>query len=774
MRHKPAISKAVSLPAIDLETRVERSLSYRHDLSILEEDWQNSSQQLGITSSTSSFDVCHCCGQQFCENLDYYNRTIRKLESDTRLAAEIGQGLLHKHETFVTESNQQKAQLEKQVTEYHQKLIELEQSLDELENEKDQLLSDKNKWLWEYQKSQKILDETVSDLQMANEKCKQLSMELKSKSEELEKLRLFKFMVRNSESREEMLTSKLEDTNQELALCRRNELVLESKMKKLRMRYGIYSIAYFNKKQKTKIGSVETLHDTHEQLTKHLEQNISSHRTVDNEDAIKCISADQNNSTDDLIHLIKELSLSNAKLKSELLSCKDQLLEAQEEVVALGQMEGKQKIRRVAAFKEKKKTEPVPVRSETFLPAPIPSVSSSLPTSSVTGPPLSDTSPIVHHHYHYYLKNNQSQIPDDMKSSSSTQTNTSQESSLHQLDMIEVKCKTNSIRESPSQSDMSLGKRDEDTPFVVLREYVTQLLDKLRGSDTRALNRQLRRAFDIQELSRMSNAMIENILLEIEALDSRFLWWTDTTGDFFPLLELLKDMLKELGLLKSTINELQLAYVKKIEESEQRVQEEVIKKRQQQRKQYLQHHRKSDMLDTKPLSWFTNIFITRSPKTMRRSSGRHNSYDSNFHTGSTMTNTSTLMVIEDEPIAEEEESSGVHKHPEEDNPVPRIAGRNTFPRPIPEMPVKRKPKPVYMPHSVPSLGGGGPFASPQMHASSSTGTSNRAHLGVRNKRSYPRVHIDYEGIGPAAIRPIPSDRDLSGTTNFSSSWLGGK
>ena len=87
MRHKPAISKAVSLPAIDLETRVERSLSYRHDLSILEEDWQNSSQQLGITSSTSSFDVCHCCGQQFCENLDYYNRTIRKLESDTRLAA---------------------------------------------------------------------------------------------------------------------------------------------------------------------------------------------------------------------------------------------------------------------------------------------------------------------------------------------------------------------------------------------------------------------------------------------------------------------------------------------------------------------------------------------------------------------------------------------------------------------------------------------------------------------------------------------------------------
>ncbi|KAI8386990.1 hypothetical protein BD560DRAFT_486544 [Blakeslea trispora] len=773
MRHKPSISKAISLPAIDLEARVERSLNYRHDLSLLEEDWHNSSQQLGVSTSTSTFDVCHCCGQQFCENLDYYNRTIRKLESDTRLAAEIGQGLLHKHETFVIESNQQKAQLEKQVTESRQKIIELEQSLDEVENEKDQLSNDKSKWLWEYQKSQKILDETVSDLQIANEKCKQLSMELKSKSEELEKLRLFKFMVRNSESREEMLTSKLEDTNQELALCRRNELVLESKIKKLRMRY-------------------ETLHDTHEQLTKHLEQRVNSspsalHRSVDE---TKQFSRTNQSSTDDLIHLIKELSLSNAKLKSDLMSCKDQLLEAQDEVVALSQKEdsskgGNQKIRRTASFKERKskhsKTdsmEPVPIRSETFLPAPIPSVSSSLPTSSMMGPPLSDTSPIVHHHYHYYLKNNQNQVSDDMKSSSSTQTSTSQESSFHQLDIHEDNEKSaSSVSKTSSPSDALVSKRNEDTPFAILREYVTQVLDKLRGSDTRTLNRHLRRAFDIQELSSMSNAMIENILLEADALDARFIWLKDVTGDFFPLLELLKDMLKELGLLKSTINELQVAYVKKIEESELRVQDEIIKKRQQ-RKQYLQHHRRTDMMDAKPLSWFANIFITRTPKTIRRTSARHNSYDSTFHPGSTMTNASTLMVIEDEPIAEVGESLG--KHHEEDNHIHRISARNSnvFPHPIPEMPIKRKQKTVYTPHSVPSIGGGGPFSHPAqpppMHASSSTGTSNRTHLGLRNKRSYPRVHIDYEGIGPATIRPIPSDRDLSGTANFSSSWLGGK
>lgn len=44
---------------------------------------------------------------------------------------------------------------------------------------------------------------------MANEKSCQLSAELKARSTELEKLRLFKFMVRHSESREEALTSKV-------------------------------------------------------------------------------------------------------------------------------------------------------------------------------------------------------------------------------------------------------------------------------------------------------------------------------------------------------------------------------------------------------------------------------------------------------------------------------------------------------------------------------------------------------------------------------------
>ncbi|KAI8642571.1 hypothetical protein BD408DRAFT_179851 [Parasitella parasitica] len=225
-------------------------------MSTLEEDWISNQQiVLGTPSSVSSslFEACRCCSRQNCENLEYYNRTMRKLESDTRLAAELGQGLLHRHETHVTESNHQRAQLEKQINECHERIAGLEQSLDDVENEKDAISKQKNKWLWEYQKRQKILDETVADLEMTNDKCNQLSMDLRAKESELEKLRLYKFMARQAESNEAILTSKLKDTNQELAICRKNELVLESKIKKLKMRY-------------------ESLCSNHEQLSRQVQE----------------------------------------------------------------------------------------------------------------------------------------------------------------------------------------------------------------------------------------------------------------------------------------------------------------------------------------------------------------------------------------------------------------------------------------------------------------------------------------------------------------------
>jgi hypothetical protein len=107
MRHRSTItSPATPLLPVDIESRsqlTERSstLEYQHNLAILEEDWQNSQQQLGTPSSVSSslFDICRCCGRQDCENLEYFNRMMKKLESDTRLAA----GKIINHSIFFGE-----------------------------------------------------------------------------------------------------------------------------------------------------------------------------------------------------------------------------------------------------------------------------------------------------------------------------------------------------------------------------------------------------------------------------------------------------------------------------------------------------------------------------------------------------------------------------------------------------------------------------------------------------------------------------------------------
>ncbi|PHZ14857.1 uncharacterized protein RHIMIDRAFT_235610 [Rhizopus microsporus ATCC 52813] len=601
--------------------------------------------------SCSLFDVCNCCGKQNCETLEYFNKTIKKLESDTRLAAEIGQGLLHKHETFVAESNQQTAKLNKQLEEYHIRIHDLEQSLEQVENQKDELLQEKNKLCWEHQKRQKMLDETVSDLEITNEKCQQLTAELESKNSELEKLRVFKFMVRQSELREETLTSKLEDTYQELAICRKNELLLESKIKKLRTKY-------------------ESLYNAYEQLTRETNNNVSNpgsmthHPTFmannnsnSHQTAVKPTHAKYHKprlppkNDDEFVDYIKEISSTNTKLKSDILSYKEQLSEAREEIVSLNQkiqdntppdtiyrnnnnnnnntttlereiMNNKRK-KRAASVKSKDKVQNVPIRSKTTIIPPLPTVSSSMPTTSMatTGNAASSHgNAIVHHHYHYYVKNNNNE-------ESSTSSCADFDCYDETIITTEKRNKPMMTKEpknlvlSPSTSLSTTRNAPDEAklrfPFAILQDQVSQIVNRLRGSDIRVLNRKLKRAFDIVELSSMSNSVIENILMDIDTLDNRFLWMKEEVEEeltaFFPFLEVLKNTLKELGSAKITVNDLQMAYVQKIEENEIRVEEEIMKKRQQKRKQ------SANNKEVSPMAWLTNIFYKSSSSTSNSS-----------------------------------------------------------------------------------------------------------------------------------------------------------
>ncbi|KAG1193899.1 hypothetical protein G6F35_013454 [Rhizopus arrhizus] len=183
-------------------------------------------------------DSCRCCNKINCENLQALVYAIKKLEEDARLAAEIGQSLLHKHEKYVTESNEIKLRLENQLSQAQERVLELEQLLIQSDTVKHDLEQEKNKLTWEWQKTQKILDETQLEAESCNQRSNQLINELNIKTKEVEKLRACKLMARQADIREDNLMSALEDVKQELAASRKSELLLESKYKKLKLKYG--------------------------------------------------------------------------------------------------------------------------------------------------------------------------------------------------------------------------------------------------------------------------------------------------------------------------------------------------------------------------------------------------------------------------------------------------------------------------------------------------------------------------------------------------------
>lgn len=131
----------------------------------------------------------------------------------------------------------------------------------------------------------------------------------------------------------------------------------------------------------------------------------------------------------------------------------------------------------------------------------------------------------------------------------------------------------------------------------------------------------------------MSNSIIENIVTDVDSFRTRFLWVEDASLvkqetwiqdvsmlEFFPIIGLVQEMLKEIGQLRTTMNDLQVEYVKKVEESDIRLEEEVLRKQQLQKQQQKQHQQqqqqqftnKDQSKTSSALTWLSNVF-QRSP-----------------------------------------------------------------------------------------------------------------------------------------------------------------
>jgi hypothetical protein len=152
----------------------------------------------------------------------------------------------------------------------------------------------------------------------------------------------------------------------------------------------------------------------------------------------------------------------------------------------------------------------------------------------------------------------------------------------------------------------------QQNPYQSLFNIGCCIMDRLKGTDLLALNRRLKRTFDILELSSLSNNLIENILADVENLRERFRWVedlrkndeikTDEKGisgnyesndnydnlnqkdpftfspeNFLPLTHFMQDLLTEICKLRIMINEVQVEYFQKVEASRRKAEEEFDK-----------------------------------------------------------------------------------------------------------------------------------------------------------------------------------------------------
>lgn len=136
------------------------------------------------------------------------------------------------------------------------------------------------------------------------------------------------------------------------------------------------------------------------------------------------------------------------------------------------------------------------------------------------------------------------------------------------------------------------------------------------------------------ELSSMSNSIIENIVMEdIDGLRTHFLWieqhhdlfkeeaWIHDISmlEFFPFLGLMQNMLKEIGTLRTTMNDLQVEYVKKVEECDIRLSEDMKRKQliEQEEAELLKRKKNfgGEGPSSSPISnWFNKVFNSNNDK----------------------------------------------------------------------------------------------------------------------------------------------------------------
>lgn len=121
-----------------------------------------------------------------------------------------------------------------------------------------------------------------------------------------------------------------------------------------------------------------------------------------------------------------------------------------------------------------------------------------------------------------------------------------------------------------------------------LHDAAKDKFERLKGTEALELSRQAKSVFDMPQMGKFSNAMIEHILVD---MDRQFATTVPPgCNTLLPTSELYQALLKEIGELRTNLNDLKIDYVKRLKEKYmlQRQQQEAKCLQQEQKRQQQQ------------------------------------------------------------------------------------------------------------------------------------------------------------------------------------------
>ncbi|KNC98803.1 uncharacterized protein SPPG_05781 [Spizellomyces punctatus DAOM BR117] len=137
----------------------------------------------------------------------------------------------------------------------------------------------------------------------------------------------------------------------------------------------------------------------------------------------------------------------------------------------------------------------------------------------------------------------------------------------------------------PAASDIQVPSTTESlqtslhSQLQTLTRIGSQLRNRLNSTDPQCLNRKIRRSFDMRELSKLSNSVIENIKMDVKGLPLRFPVLKHSAGLpslselyiilLLPLVQLVQTLLDDICILRTTINDYALKMYDSIYQSSQ-------------------------------------------------------------------------------------------------------------------------------------------------------------------------------------------------------------